>query len=94
MPGHSKYTNVCRCVRHSIGILPNGDVISCFWALDSTTGVVAPKFLLGNIKENTLWEILNGEKARYWSDCEHCCELSNDSDDIFERSEKHDFLPA
>ena len=76
MPGHKKYTDVCRCVRHSIGILPNGDVVSCFWALDSATGTVDPKFLLGNIKDNSLMEILNGEKARYWSDCQHCCELS------------------
>lgn len=76
MPGHEKHTSLCRCVRHSIGILPNGDVVACFWALDSSTGIVEPKFLLGNVKENSLLEILNGEKARYWSDCEHCCELS------------------
>ena len=79
MPGHKKYTSVCRCVRHSIGILPNGDVVACFWALDSSTGAVDPKFLLGNVKGNSLLEILNGEKARYWSDCEHCCELGSGS---------------
>lgn len=81
MPGHEKYTSVCRCVRHSIGILPNGDVVACFWALDNNTGVVDPKFLLGNVKENSLLEILNGEKARYWSECEHCCELGTDNVD-------------
>lgn len=79
MPGHEKYTHVCRCVRHSIGILPNGDVVACFWTLDSNTGVVDPKFLLGNVKDNSLLEILNGEKARYWSECEHCCELESGS---------------
>lgn len=79
MPGHKKHTNVCRCVRHSIGILPNGDVVSCFWALDGSTGAIAPKFLLGNVKDNSLLEILNGEKAHYWSDCEHCCELGTGS---------------
>lgn len=76
MPGHKKHTDVCRCVRHSIGILPNGDVVACFWALDSNTGTIDPKFLLGNVKKNTLLEILNGERARYWSDCSHCCELA------------------
>lgn len=76
MPGHKKYTDICRCVRHSIGILPNGDVVACFWALDSSTGIVAPKFLLGNMKENSLIEILSGEKARYWSECPHTCEFS------------------
>jgi len=85
MPGHEKYTDVCRCVRHSIGILPNGDVVACFWALDSATGTVDPKFLLGNVKENSLLEILQGEKARYWSDCEHCCELSGGSGEVMEK---------
>lgn len=75
MPGHSKYSDVCRCVRHSIGILPNGDVVACFWALDSRTGAVDSKFLLGNVRESSLAEVLNSEKAHYWSDCEHCCEL-------------------
>jgi sulfatase maturation enzyme AslB (radical SAM superfamily) len=94
MPGHEKYTDVCRCVRHSIGILPNGDVVACFWALDSSTGAVDPKFLLGNVKDNTLLEILNGEKARYWSDCEHCCELSDNSGNDIERSYYYDVLSA
>lgn len=94
MPGHEKYTNVCRCVRHSIGILPNGDVVACFWALDSSTGAVDPKFLLGNVKDNTLLEILNGEKAHYWSDCEHCCELSDSSGNDLERSDYYDVLSA
>ncbi len=77
MPGHEKYTEVCRCVRHSIGILPNGDVVACFWALDSKTGAIDPKFLLGNVTKNSLLEILNGERALYWSSCEHCCELGS-----------------
>ena len=74
MPGHKKHTDVCRCVRHSIGILPNGNVVACFWALDSNTGTVEDKYLLGNVRQNSLLEILNGEKAHYWSDCEHCCD--------------------
>ena len=91
MPGHEKYTNVCRCVRHSVGILPNGDVVACFWALDTNTGAVDPKFLLGNVKEQSLLEILNGERAKYWSDCEHCCELGESQPT--ERSDKN-VLPA
>ncbi len=80
MPGHEKYTKVCRCVRNSIGILPNGDVVACFWALDSNTGAIDSKFLLGNVKDNTLLEILNNEKSHYWSDCEHCCEFFDNTD--------------
>lgn len=94
MPGHKKYSNICRCVRHSIGILPNGDVVACFWALDSSTGAVDPKFLLGNIRDNSLLEILNNEKARYWSDCEHCCELSSETTYSLIRSEFHNVLSA
>ena len=90
MPGHSKYYSVCRCVHHSIGILPNGDVVACFWALDTNTGAIDPKFLLGNVREQSLIEILNGKKARYWSDCEHCCELDTEPS---ERSESR-VLPA
>lgn len=92
MPGHKKHTNVCRCVRHSIGILPNGDVVACFWALDSSTGAVDPKFLLGNVKDSSLLEILNSKKAHYWSDCEHCCELGAGS--THERSDCYDVLSA
>lgn len=92
MPGHRKYTNVCRCVRHSIGILPDGNVVACFWALDSATGTVDPKFLLGNVVDNSLLEILDGEKAHYWSDREHCCELRYSIDP--EGSDHHDVLSA
>lgn len=94
MPGHEKYTDECRCVRHSIGILPNGDVVACFWALDSNTGTVHPKYLLGNVRDISLLEILNGEKARYWSDCRHCCELSAGFVNDNERSCEHDVLSA
>lgn len=94
MPGHKKHTNVCRCVRHSIGILPNGDVVACFWALDGNTGAIDPKFLLGNVNNNTLLEILNSEKAHYWSDCEHCCELSTETAINLRRDDYYDILSA
>ena len=92
MPGHKKHTDECRCVHHSIGILPNGDVVACFWALDNAAGTIDPKFLLGNIKNHTLLEILNSEKARYWSDCKHSCEFSSGKG--LERSYSHDILSA
>lgn len=76
MPGHEKFNGECRCVRHSIGILPNGMVVACFWALDSCTNAIAPKYLLGNVTKTSLLEILNSENAHYWSDCVHCCELA------------------
>lgn len=75
MEGHKKHDVECRCVKKSIGILPNGDVTSCFWAVDSETGIISPKFNLGNVKRMTLLEIMRSEKARYWSNCAHICEL-------------------
>lgn len=76
MKGHKKTSTECRCVRKSIGILPNGMVTSCFWAVDSTTGIVDPKYMLGSVKESDLVEILNNKKSAYWLACSHVCELS------------------
>lgn len=76
MAGHPKSSNECRCVRKSIGILPDGKVTACFWAMDANAGVVDPKFLLGSLKESTLREILNSATAAYWVAEPHCCELS------------------
>lgn len=75
MPGHEKSTQICRCVTKSIGILPDGRVTACFWALDDTMGVEDDKFLLGNVTTHTLKDILEGPKAMYWTACVHGCEL-------------------
>ena len=76
MKGHEKTTDECRCVRKSIGIMPDGTVTSCFWAIDSDAGVIDPKYLLGNVRDATLAEIICGEKAAYWMYCVHKCEFS------------------
>ena len=75
MKGHQKHSTECRCVRKSIGIMPDGTVTSCFWAIDSNAGVIDPKYLLGSVKEDSLAEILCSEKAAYWMYCPHHCEL-------------------
>ena len=75
MAGHPKSSSECRCVHKSIGILPNGTVTACFWAVDANTGVVDPKFLLGSLRESTLKEILDSAAAAYWTAEPHCCEL-------------------
>lgn len=76
MKGHKKHSCECRCVRKSIGILPDGTVTSCFWAVDSSTGIIEPKYLLGSVRDNSLVEILNNDKSAYWMDCPHICELA------------------
>ena len=46
---------------------------------------------LSDLYSVDLREILNGERAKYWSDCEHCCELGESQPT--ERSNKN-VLPA
>ena len=72
--GHSKYSCECRCVRRSIGILPNGDVTACFWAVGENH-VVLPEYLLGSLRKDTLPQILAGDAARYWDSTIHYCGL-------------------
>lgn len=74
MPGTNKDTH-CRCVRKSIGILPNGDVTSCFWGLDGDGDISNSRFLLGNIVETPLAKILCSANALYWSNYCGACPL-------------------
>ena len=75
MKGHKKYSTECRCVKKSIGIMPNGTVTSCFWAVDAGTRIVDARYELGNLRRQSLVDILQGEKAAYWMKCHHGCEL-------------------
>lgn len=72
LPGSSK-SHECRCVKKSIGILPDGNVTACFWGLDGKGAIKDSKFYLGNILEKPLSEILKGENAVYWKkSCGEC----------------------
>ena len=73
MPNHIKYSTECRCVKHSIGILPNGIVTSCFWGLDDKRKPLNPRFKLGKIPEESLSDILTNDRARYWEKQMHSC---------------------
>lgn len=78
--GHACYTSECRCVKKSIGIFPNGDVTACFWASDRNTRISEDVFHLGNIKTETLSQILQGPRAHYWLDRPHTCLLGATSE--------------
>lgn len=73
LPNHERHTQECRAVKKSIGILPNGNVISCFWALGKNMQVVDDTFLLGSAIKNTITEILHNEKSTYWESANHKC---------------------
>lgn len=72
LPGSPKDSQ-CRCVKKSIGILPDGNVTACFWGLDGSGSIKDSKFYLGNLLEQPLSEILNSENAVYWKNhCDGC----------------------
>lgn len=72
LPG-SKKDSQCRCVKKSIGILPDGNVTACFWGLDDSGSIKDSKFYLGNLLEQPLSEILESKNAMYWkSYCGGC----------------------
>ena len=79
MPGTEK-DNHCRCVRKSIGILPNGDVTSCFWGLDGSGDIKEKRFYLGNLLEAPLYRILRGINAIYWNGYFGGCPLETNGD--------------
>lgn len=82
--GHDCYTTECRCVKKSIGIFPNGDVTACFWASDRNTHISNDIFHLGNVRTETLSQILLNSKALYWLNQPHTCPLR-----VHSRKEKY-----
>jgi MoaA/NifB/PqqE/SkfB family radical SAM enzyme len=75
MPGTEK-SSACRCVKRSIGILPDGRVTACFWGLDTSLRFIDDKFYLGDLLKQDIQTILSGPKAKYWLDYCGCCALS------------------
>lgn len=81
MPNHQKSSRECRCVKRSIGILPNGMVTSCFWGLNSKRQPLNPRFVLGWIPGEYLEDILNSDRAKYWETQKHkCCLFEEESE--------------
>lgn len=73
LPNQGKYTLDCRAVKKSFGILPDGTAISCFWALGKDTTCIDNQYVLDNLKEQSLDDILNGKIADYWRiNCNQC----------------------
>jgi MoaA/NifB/PqqE/SkfB family radical SAM enzyme len=61
LPGTPKDTG-CRCVKRSVGVMPNGEVTACFWAVDEG-GAVDPAYSLGDLSSESLGSILASPKA-------------------------------
>lgn len=71
LPNHKEKTE-CRAVKKSIGILPSGDCISCFWALSKHAKLKDEKFLLGNLLLDKLSNLLQSKVAKYWQGITKC----------------------
>jgi len=65
MPGSEKSPE-CRCVRKSVGILPDGKVTACFWGLSQKGKLADNKFYLGDVREDSMNAIMGGKRAEYW----------------------------
>lgn len=77
LPNHDSYTLSCRAVKRSFGILPDGTVISCFWALDKDNRPMTEEFNLGRVPFQHINDILTSNKANRWRSCESCKIFSN-----------------
>ncbi|NUU96929.1 radical SAM protein [Marinitoga sp. 1138] len=75
LPNHEAYTLECRAVKRSIGILPNGTVIACFWALDKNMVPNNDKYILGKVPDEYIEDILKNEKAMEWRNKTHMCNI-------------------
>lgn len=73
LPNHENYTYNCRAVKKSIGILPDGIVIGCFWALDQNMKPINEDFILGKVPEQNIEDILNNEKSKKFLQQEKKC---------------------
>lgn len=62
----------CNAVTKSIGILPNGLVLACAWGLNACGEPLADNVVLGKMPEQTLADILVGEKAKSWIHNKFC----------------------
>lgn len=72
MPGTEK-SGQCRCVKKSVGILPDGRVTACFWGLDAEGRLLDDRFLLGDLTRQGIEEVLASPNAMYWkSYCGEC----------------------
>lgn len=65
---HHSFRGECQAGKDMIGILPNGDVLSCCWALNRKGNPINHQFVLGNLIKQNLREILNSEKALFWKE--------------------------
>lgn len=84
LPDHPRHTLECRAVKKSIGILPDGKVVACFWGISSGMKIEDALFYLGDLKKQSLDEILSGTKANYWREGNYYCKYFANAEDLVE----------
>jgi MoaA/NifB/PqqE/SkfB family radical SAM enzyme len=70
---HHSFKNECEAYKNMIGILPDGKVLACCWALDRNGNPVNDKFVLGKLPEQNLSEILNSDSTKVWKNNHKPC---------------------
>ena len=63
---HGNKENPCDLYNESVAITPNGTLITSAWAIGPTGKPLDDAFVLGNISENHIDDILNSPKAKYY----------------------------
>lgn len=68
----------CPAVWKSIGILPNGSVTACAWAINKRMNPISGMFFLGKVPEEDLEEIIRRGrlKPEFQKDVKHCRTLN------------------
>ena len=81
LPNHENYTLDCRALKKSIGILPNGIAVGCFWNFFGNRDTDEDIFYLGKLPEENIKDIFSGERANFWKNSHHKCIFFKD--DVF-----------
>jgi radical SAM protein with 4Fe4S-binding SPASM domain len=59
-------SNPCQAVINQLGILPDGTVLACPWALNEKGEPLHEIFVLGKVPEDKIETIIKSEKAKEW----------------------------
>lgn len=70
---HHSFRNKCEAFSDMIGILADGKVLACCWALDRKGRPISDDFVLGKLPEQDLTEILNSPKTELWKGRNNPC---------------------
>ena len=69
---HHSFRKECQALKDMIGILADGSVLACCWALNEKGFPLNEKHVLGKLPEQKLSEVLNNKKTSLWYNNKPC----------------------